>query len=1003
QAVDNGAGNRWCQDYFGNYWQDYTSRYPGATPLFGIFWSMAYTIPGSAGSSDVYPLLDQTADPYSCHVFIDGNADLQRLATSGDGSESTPYIIENLTIQPYWHNAAGIHIQHTNAHFILQNCYVGSTDSGYSCILLLNVTNAQIIDVVANRSAQYGIEILNSNGNVFTNNLMDSNYYGFYSETSYDNFFISNTIRNNMLAGLYIDSSNNNTIRDNFIISSNGNGILLLSSNNNTILANYIADCTMDGICLDGSNMVHIINNTVYWSNGVNIHVQTSTTGTTITNNSITYGRNDGIGLESCFGITIENNTIEYNRRHGLFIDHSSTCILHNNSLKQNMKNGIFLLDSDGCIIDENTVRNSIRGVILESVTNISVSGNTATYNTYGFYVNASSNNLTFSANIANRNTDGMYITQSWDMDVFGIFARLNNRYGIHIMNVFDMQLIGITAESNSDYGCYVISSTNVSVSNATLYNNDRGLQVDGSTRIRYIGGTITRNIIGIQLVGSMNCIIANVSFIENFANGVRVETSRGNVIENNTLVTNYDDGIYIGTSNDTEVRGNTVTMSTNGIRVESSLNTTIEDNVLAGNYQDGINMLGSDNSTIRNNTAEENLNAGIYLDGSTWNVVENNTFFNNTMYGIEAEMLTDYNQLVRNVAGWNQVGIYLSIASFNNVSWNILHGNDVCITQQGCTGNVVANNDCDNRPVLGDENLAPYNGNILTNFTFTVVYSHADNISPAYVRMILGGTPYEMVKLDDGDVNYTDGCLYVLVTTLPAGSYNHRFEASDGTYAVRNPWEGVFSGPGVSVNVPPSLSSGSVAPGSGTTLTLFTFSVIYTEAANRSPVYVRAVINGVNYAMWKKDVGDTTYSDGCTYIYLATLLEGNYTYHFQTTNGVFTARLPTSGELVGPSVSLYVNAAPSLTGGTVSPATGTTSTFYVFSTVYSDANNEAPSFVRVHVNGTVFYMTKQDPWDMNYTDGCIYEYTTPLPVGDHEFHFEASDGLAGARLPITG
>ncbi|MFX1294180.1 MAG: CARDB domain-containing protein [Promethearchaeota archaeon] len=93
----------------------------------------------------------------------------------------------------------------------------------------------------------------------------------------------------------------------------------------------------------------------------------------------------------------------------------------------------------------------------------------------------------------------------------------------------------------------------------------------------------------------------------------------------------------------------------------------------------------------------------------------------------------------------------------------------------------------------------------------------------------------------------------------------------------------------------------------------------------------------------------------------------------------------------------------PTLTDGIVSPSTGTTSTTFTYSTNYTDANNDTPTIIQVIIDGIQHNMTKQNPSDNIYTDGCIYVYTTTLSEGSHDYHFEASDGNYSVRSPYSG
>ena len=91
------------------------------------------------------------------------------------------------------------------------------------------------------------------------------------------------------------------------------------------------------------------------------------------------------------------------------------------------------------------------------------------------------------------------------------------------------------------------------------------------------------------------------------------------------------------------------------------------------------------------------------------------------------------------------------------------------------------------------------------------------------------------------------------------------------------------------------------------------------------------------------------------------------------------------------------------LSAGAVSPSTGINSTLFVYRVTYTDADDEAPSFIRAVVDSTEYAMTKQDSNDITYTDGVVYELRTTLLLGSHKYRFEASDGKGPVRLPETG
>ena len=63
-------------------------------------------------------------------IVITSNSDFSAIATSGDGSQSIPWIIENYQIDAS--SADGISISNTNDYFIIQNILVNATSPAHS-------------------------------------------------------------------------------------------------------------------------------------------------------------------------------------------------------------------------------------------------------------------------------------------------------------------------------------------------------------------------------------------------------------------------------------------------------------------------------------------------------------------------------------------------------------------------------------------------------------------------------------------------------------------------------------------------------------------------------------------------------------------------------------------------------------------------------------------------------------------------------------------------------
>ncbi len=289
------------------------------------------------------------------------------------------------------------------------------------------------------------------------------------------------------------------------------------------------------------------------------------------------------------------------------------------------------------------------------------------------------------------------------------------------------------------------------------------------------------------------------------------------------------------------------------------------------------------------------------------------------------------------------------------------------------------------NAPMLTTGTLTPSSGLPTTTFTYTVNYTDADNQAPSYIRVYIDGTYYSMSKQNTGDYLFTDGCIYTYSTTLALGSHNYYFSTSDG-YTSNS--TATYTGPTVTNNAP-TLTSGSLSPGNGSPTTIFTYTITYTDADNQAPSYIRVYIDGSYYSMSKQNSGDNTYTDGCVYVYSRTLSVATHNYNFSTSDGYATNSTAT---FTGPTVT---NNAPTLTSGSLSPGNGSPTTIFTYTITYTDADNQAPSYIRVYIDGSYYSMSKQNSGDNTYTDGCVYVYSRTLSVGTHDFYFSTSDGYA--------
>ncbi|HEU0131233.1 MAG TPA: pre-peptidase C-terminal domain-containing protein [Mycobacteriales bacterium] len=273
------------------------------------------------------------------------------------------------------------------------------------------------------------------------------------------------------------------------------------------------------------------------------------------------------------------------------------------------------------------------------------------------------------------------------------------------------------------------------------------------------------------------------------------------------------------------------------------------------------------------------------------------------------------------------------------------------------------------------------------------------------------GSTWTQLMQLDDAQQTWNSESTSLSAYAGQSVRIRFAFDSVDG---VANAYEGwyvddvVVSSAGV--NNPPALAftgeSGytgdGVAPDSGDTTTSFTFKVKVTDDG-ASMSYVKVYLDGDSGHDMTKVSG--TLSTGAIYSYTTTLAQGSHSYHFGASDGTNTAaRLPSTGELSGPSVSQ----GPGLYLPTVSPTLGTSAAQYVFQVQYFHPQDQAPTDVRVVVDGTSYLMSPVDYGDTTYSDGRLYHLPLKLKAVAHSYYFTATSGtppqvISNFRNPASG
>jgi hypothetical protein len=305
--------------------------------------------------------------------------------------------------------------------------------------------------------------------------------------------------------------------------------------------------------------------------------------------------------------------------------------------------------------------------------------------------------------------------------------------------------------------------------------------------------------------------------------------------------------------------------------------------------------------------------------------------------------------------------------------------------------------------PTLSNASLSPSAGTTRTTFVFEITYTSPTGLVPAYVVVRVSNDAFSLRRTSTSS-SLEAGVRYQARIRLPEGEHLHHFEAFDGQNIIRDPPSpDRYAGPSVGPpENPPTLSEQSVTPVSGYQMDIFTFSVKYNDSNNNAPTYVRVVIDNSSYAMETLQ-SDANYSEGVRFSYQTQLGPGTHAYHFEAASSFGSTRLPVNDEeLAGPDVSPLV-LTTYLANASVDPLLGDKKTVFGFSVVYVSQENATPTFVRLRLGESIYYMRQRDPNDQNYTTGVVFQYQRTLSFGIHDYAFEGTNGSYVIRYPPTG
>jgi len=276
---------------------------------------------------------------------------------------------------------------------------------------------------------------------------------------------------------------------------------------------------------------------------------------------------------------------------------------------------------------------------------------------------------------------------------------------------------------------------------------------------------------------------------------------------------------------------------------------------------------------------------------------------------------------------------------------------------------------------------VTPASGGPDTTFSFDVMYKNS--VTPTTHNVVVDGSNTIPMSFKKTVGKFDE---YEATTSLAPGPHTYAFHFAAGGNSWQLPLNSTpFTGPQV---MPFDVTGIKVSPGTGAQQLgqPVTFSCIYKSPAGKTPVTAQVDIDNNIHAL---NAVKGTAKTGIHYQYTTShLTQGTRYFQLQFDDGT---GLHTMQEYSVDITPIY------LQNSSVSPKSGTSSTNFTFTTVYTGP--DPATEVDVVVDGTSHPMTLQSG---NPSTGATYTATLTLPSGSHNYAFYATDGTNGWSDPVT-
>lgn len=284
-------------------------------------------------------------------LHIKSDSDFILLELNGTGTETNPYIIENLVIES--NDRGGIYIKGTTKNCIIRNCTIFSKQYG---IYIDTILDGSI--VIENNFCSVsgkGISSWNSDGIIIQNNTCFNCTTGIDVSIATNLKISENNISTNKWVGIELTGVKSSIVKENYCFNNSGMSIYVFQSSLITIENN---------ICIN--NSIEFLSD--IYGTGL---VLVASDFCTIENNHFSFNGFSGISISLCDFAIIYNNTIESNVA-GIEINMEKFYTIETgiaivfNCIKNNEQFGIFIgKDARKCLIYSNLfIGNNKEGIL---------------------------------------------------------------------------------------------------------------------------------------------------------------------------------------------------------------------------------------------------------------------------------------------------------------------------------------------------------------------------------------------------------------------------------------------------------------------------------------------------------------------------------------------------------------------------------------------------------------------------------------------------------------